>query len=119
MPIVSKRLDYARQQRNGMFNVRERHTDSKGKHHHFVYNIETEAAAVVKMNARELTKELKRDEANDFQNHLEVGGLLSEFTFVDLTRANAKTIVRKFFSDERDGLIARKAQLDAIITEIA
>lgn len=118
MPIVSKTFDYKRRQRNGTWNVRERHTDVRGKHHYFRYNAASEAEADAFFAARNVEPAARQREADDFRDYLEQGKPIAGFQFGNLTRTQAKAVVRRFVVEERDDLLQQKAILDAVIAQV-
>ena len=118
MPIVSKTFDYRRPQRNGTWSVRERHTDSRGRHHHFPYSAASEADADAKFAARDLTEMLKDIEFREFHDHLNDGGAIADFSFIDVSEGEAKTFVRDLLVNERDIVNEDKTRLDAAVDEL-
>ena len=122
MPIVSKTFDYKRRQANGSWHIGERHTDARGRHHHFRYTAASEAEADAAFASRDVEPDVQRREALDLREHLEGGGTVGDFTFSSLARGEAMTIVRDWVTEERDDLVEvtarRKAILDAVINEV-
>jgi len=101
MPIISRQLDYARPQADGTVRVRERHTDSKGFHHHARYRATSEAASIILMNARDLTASLQNIEETDAVNFIEAGGDPNAFVRVDLTAKELRRRLIKRFARTR------------------
>lgn len=118
MPIISKRFDYKREQKNGQWKCRMRWTDGRNKNHYqkIVTNSEAEADAI--LDTRDIEMIVKESEAADFREHIEDGNNINDFILSSLTLAQVKSTVLGFVVSERNELLNRKKVLDLMVTKL-
>ena len=110
MPIISKRIEYRRPQRDGRIRVREEHTDTWGnKHNVGPYLVASNAEADANLAARDLDESLKAGHISQVIGWVERGSDTSTFDYsiTDITEDEAEEEVLKEF--------ARRAGDSAII----
>lgn len=81
MPIITRQLDYVRPQRDGNVRVQERLIDSQGNKWFHSYKITSETAAIERMNARDLSDQLKNIDFKDLLIWVQDKNLPIDFDF--------------------------------------
>lgn len=104
MSIVSRELRHVRPQRDGTVRVQERLTDSKGRVWFHSYKAASEAEAMVAMNARDMTAQLKDREELEAVDFIKASGDPSTFVRADLTNTEFnRRLVKRFAELSFDG----------------
>ncbi len=104
MSLVSRELQHLRPQRGGAVRVQERLTDSKGRVWFHSYKAESEAVALVDMNARDMTEQLKEAEEHEAVDFIRGGGDPAAFVKVDLTNTEYRRRIAKKFANSHAAL---------------
>ncbi len=103
MPIVTRELKHVHPQRDGTVRVQEVLTTSKGHRIIHSYKAVSEAQAILDMNARDMTKQLKDAEEQEAVEFIKNGGDTGIFTKVDLTNTEFnRRIAKKFANSHTD-----------------
>ncbi len=107
MPIVTRVLDPVRPQSDGTVRVREVLTASVGHSISHSYKATSEAQAIIDMNARDVTKQLKNADFNDLLVWTEAPAKndpgIFDFTDRDITLLEAEDFLYKLFAESIDG----------------
>ena len=101
MPIVSRELRHVRPQRDGTVRVQEHLVDGKGRSWFHSYKAASEADALARMTARDMTAQLKDAEEQEVVDFITSGGDPSTFVKADLTNTEFDRRIAKKFANSR------------------
>lgn len=105
VPIVSRQLEHIRPQRDGTVRVQERLTDSKGRVWFHSYKESSVTVATARMNARDLTDQLKEADFTDLLEWVQAKNLPGDFDFTDrdLVLLTGEELLLIWFAEKQGG----------------